>query len=104
VRNVRVQYDPPRGFSPFYLLYGREPILTADLSFGVDPNPLIPLKEAAHRLKDQLESARRTVLVRMEQAKMERKVAYDATLREVTYKKGDLVLIFKPLRKIGRSE
>ena len=96
------------GFSPFYLLYGGEPMLPADLSFGVDPNPLIPLKEVSqsyvHRLKDHLESARRTVLVRKEQVKMKQKGAYDATRREASYKKGDLVLIFKPLRKSGRSE
>ena len=96
------------GYAPFYLLYGREPTLPADLSFCVDPNPLIPLKEAAltyvHRLRSNLETARRTVLVRMEQVKMKQKVAYDATRREVIYKKGDCVLIFKPIRKIGRSE
>ena len=86
------------GFSPFYLLYGGEPMLPADLSFGVDPNPLIPLKEVSqsyvHRLKDHLESARRTVLVRKEQVKMKQKGAYDATRREASYKKGDLVLIW----------
>ena len=31
-------------------------------------------------------------------------MAYDATRREGIYKKGDFVLIFKPIRKIGRSE
>jgi transposase InsO family protein len=96
------------GFSPFYLLYGREPILPADLSFGVDPNPLIPMKEAAttyiRRLQSNLETARQTVLVRMEQVKKKQKLTYDATRRETTYNKNDLVLIYKPLRKIGRSE
>jgi hypothetical protein len=66
------------------------------------------MKEAAmtyvRRLQNNLESARQTVIVRMEQVKKKQKLTYDASRREATYKKNDLVLIFKPLRKIGRSE
>jgi transposase InsO family protein len=96
------------GFSPFYLLYGREPIVPSDLSFNVDPNPLIPAKEASmeyiQRLRKNLESARHTVLTRMERVKQKQKITYDGKHRETTYKKGDLVLVFKPIRKVGRSE
>ncbi|KAI9552205.1 hypothetical protein GHT06_022545 [Daphnia sinensis] len=40
----------------------------------------------------------------MEQVKQKQKEAYDARHRELSFQAGDLVLVYKPFRKVGKSE
>ncbi|KZR97175.1 Uncharacterized protein APZ42_008103, partial [Daphnia magna] len=94
------------GYSPFFLLYGREPRLPIDLELDADPNPLRTEEGAAmsyaDRLQADLTEAREIVQTRMEQVKQ--KEAYDARHRELSFQAGDLVLVYKPFRKVGKSE
>ena len=93
------------GFSPFFLLYGREPILPIDLALGADPNPLLDATredlEHASRLLFDLASARELVQLRLRQAKNKQKTAFDSGRRELSFNTGDLVLVYKPVRKVG---
>jgi hypothetical protein len=96
------------GFSPFFLLYGREPILPIDLLLGTCPHSLLPeSKEVlpyAEQLLLDLQNARHIVRHRMQHVQEKQKKGYDARRCDTTFKKGDLVLIYKPIRKKGRSE
>jgi len=96
------------GFTPFYLLYGREARIPLDLALGVSADGLLPEEEASlphdKRLVRTLQKARQTVNLRMEHVKMKQKERYDEGRREVKFSIGDLVLIYKPIRKVGKSD
>ena len=96
------------GFSPFFLLYGREPVLPIDLELQANPNPQVHEDDAsmdyAERLMKELKAAKVLVKLRMELAQEKQKRIYNEKRREQEFNPGDLVLIYKPLRKIGKSE
>ena len=50
------------------------------------------------------EKIRELVTQRLHQVHLRQKAYYDANRRETQYEKGDLVLIYKPFRKVGKSE
>ncbi|KZR98113.1 Uncharacterized protein APZ42_006617 [Daphnia magna] len=96
------------GYSPFFLLYGREPRLPIDLELDADPNPLLTEEDAAmsyaDRLQADLTEAKEIVKTRMQKVKEKQKETYDARHRELSFQTGDLVLILKPFRKVGKAE
>ncbi|KZS05597.1 Uncharacterized protein APZ42_031179 [Daphnia magna] len=96
------------GYSPFFLLYGREPRLPIDLELDANPNPLLTEEDAAmsytDRLQADLTETKEIVKTRMERVKEKQKEAYDACHRELSFQAGDLVLIYKPFSKIEKSE
>ena len=93
-------------FTPFYLLYGREAKTPMDITFGVPP--IIPGNEEDAdypvRLAKTLKKARDVVITRMQRVHEEQKREYDKGRRNVIFKVGQLVLFYKPIRKIGRAE
>ena len=50
------------------------------------------------------EKIRELVTQRLHQVHLRQKAYYDTNRREAQYEEGDLVLIYKPFRKVGKSE
>jgi Integrase zinc binding domain len=96
--NVSIQATTK--YTPFYLVYGREPTLPIDA--GMQPD-LVMGADSAERV-ERLAEARKNVLqvIKTEQAKQ--KARYDQGRRHVTYKAGQFVKVFFPLRKVGKVE
>ncbi|KAI9558361.1 pol polyprotein [Daphnia sinensis] len=96
------------GYSPFFLLYGREPKLPIDLELGADADPLLTEDGAtldyADRLLVELSTAREIEKIRMEEVKNKQKERHDSHHRDLSFQAGDLVLVYKPFRKVGKSE
>jgi hypothetical protein len=90
------------GRTPFYLTYGREARLPVDVAIGATPSigSNDPLTVARN-----LETAREEVRTRLEQVQERQKGLYDAKHREaLEFIPGEEVLVYKPFRKVGRSE
>jgi hypothetical protein len=88
------------GRTPFLLLYGREALLPIDAALGNNPNP-----DANHiQLLQQLPALREKVIRRLAWIQHRQKKRYDKRRRLKSYSIGDLVLVYRPLRKKGRSE
>jgi hypothetical protein len=96
------------GYTPFYLMYGREAILPSDIALGTDPNGEFCVGEDklsyVDRLQKTMSEAKGWVRLRMDAVKKRQKEMYDNGRREVSYKEGDLVLIYRPIRKVGKSD
>ncbi len=90
------------GVTPFFLLYGREAVLPVDVALGSNPNftdgknprPL------ATRLAEIRESVKRRLIV----VQAKQKERYDRRRCTVSYTPGNLVWVFRPARKKGRSQ
>lgn len=89
------------GFSPFYLLYGHNPLSTIDTIFPYAPDihDNIPLAEATSRLEECRQLARARTIDTQAVAK----IRYDETHRPVAYNNGDLVWLWTPVRTPGLS-
>lgn len=90
------------GYSPFYLVFGRQPSLTLDSSFFLASPP------ASNSLPEQfvarVDHCRRQARLRTQACQQDRKHRYDAFHREVRFHPGDEVLLWTPVRVPGRCE
>lgn len=90
------------GFTPFFLIYGREAETTLDTVFPFKIDG--PSDDFVDRLVTQAEESRQLARIRTLQAQHRDKTRYDATHRDVSYSIGELVWVFTPVRKVGLSE
>ena len=88
------------GFSPFYLVYGSEPNLPGEMSFGTGIDECEFYVQEVHI---SLKKAREIVSERIKNSQENSKLAYDKKHRQVEFKLGDNVLVHYPLRKKGLS-
>ena len=89
------------GQTQFFMLYGREALLPIDVALGNNPNPAIP--NDSFPLLHQYPYLREQVKRKLLMVQRRQKQRYDSHRREKSYNVGDLVLVYRPLRKKGRS-
>ncbi|UYV81653.1 K02A2.6-like, partial [Cordylochernes scorpioides] len=90
------------GFSPFFLVHGRE--VETPLDFILPCQPAGTAEDYVGHLVTNAEDARMLARLNILQAQSKEKERYDKKHQEVTYKEGDLVWVFTPVRTVGLSE
>ncbi|KAL7872249.1 hypothetical protein SRHO_G00072320 [Serrasalmus rhombeus] len=87
------------GFSPYQLMFGRQPSLPIDLAFGLTPDG--PGKEShldyVKRLQDTLRESYKLAIEHSDKVAQRNKLRYDSRVRESVLETGDRVLV----RNIG---
>ena len=80
--------------TPFKLVYARDPILPIDITLDIPTNP---------NTRQLITKIRKEVKDRLERVHLEQAAHYNANRRETDYSEGELVLVYKPLREVGKS-
>ncbi|GFX68294.1 retrovirus-related Pol polyprotein from transposon 412 [Trichonephila clavipes] len=90
------------GFTPFYLLHGREAETTLDTMLPFCPNDFDDnnITKIAARAEESRQLARLHTL----RAQDKDRRRYDSKHQMVSYAPGDLVWVYTPVRKVGLSE
>ena len=88
------------GFSPYYLLHGREPYLPCDTALPTIPNYVDDEINNSHarRADEAIKTARKNTIDSQRRSKQ----IFDLKHPEVCYEIGDLVLVANFARKVGR--
>ena len=83
------------GYSPYYLMYGRNPLLPIDLEFGVFTPDIreVTTHKYVEKLRHRLEWAYKKAREINEKESKRNKARYDAKIRCSKLEKGDLVLV-----------
>lgn len=82
------------GFSPFYLMFGREPHLPIDIAFGIDRGRKSEsLGKYAATLRSRLQEAYRTASSKVHHSQGKQKADYDKKVKGATINIGDHVLV-----------
>ncbi|UYV82719.1 hypothetical protein LAZ67_22000665, partial [Cordylochernes scorpioides] len=89
------------GFTPFFLVHGREAETPLDVLF---PKLLPEDDDFIQTLGARAEEARKLARIHFMRSQDSNKQRYDAHHRNIIYQPGDLVWIFIPVRKVGYSE
>ncbi|UYV82343.1 hypothetical protein LAZ67_21001753, partial [Cordylochernes scorpioides] len=104
--NVTFAYNTARqettGYSPFFLVHGRE--VETPLDSILPYQPAGTAEDYVGHLVTNAEDARMLARLNILQAQSKDKERYDKKHQEVTYKEGDLVWVFTPVRTVGLSE
>lgn len=90
------------GFSPFFLVHGRDVQTPLDVIFP--HNTENQDDSYAQQLITRAEEARQLAKIHILDAQATDKQRYDERHRPVSYSVGDLVWVFTPVRKVGLSE
>ncbi|UYV80221.1 hypothetical protein LAZ67_18002076, partial [Cordylochernes scorpioides] len=92
------------GYSPFFLLFGREPMsLLDDENIPTDSN-MDDYDEYIENYLDKIARTRQEVINNTEKTQERMKRNYDKKHNERTYEPGHLVAVWTPVRKIGKCE
>ncbi|UYV71992.1 hypothetical protein LAZ67_9001493, partial [Cordylochernes scorpioides] len=92
------------GYSPFFLMFGREPTsLLDDRNISVDIDKDDYDEYIKHHL-DKINRTRKLVINNTIKTQERMKKNYDKKHMERSYKPGELVAVWTPIRKIGKCE
>ncbi|UYV62591.1 hypothetical protein LAZ67_2001247 [Cordylochernes scorpioides] len=92
------------GYSPFFLLFGREPMsLLDDENIPTDSN-MDDYDEYIENYLDKIARTRQVVINNTEKTQERMKRNYDNKHNEKIYEPGHLVAVWTPVRKIGKCE
>ena len=82
-------------FSPYFLMFGRNPRLPADVSLGTvsETDPTKSLSSYVESLRARLDYAYKLVAKETKESANRNKAKYDVRARDVTLQPGDLVLV-----------
>lgn len=89
------------GYSPFYMLYGRDPTLPLDTLL---PATTSPPSEYARDAIARADHARQIARSRLSASQAAQKTLYDSRHVDVRFSPGSLVLLWCPVRRVGLSE
>jgi len=90
--------------SPFMVLYGRDVRLPLDIIMGEPVNRVDNPISYAKKLREIMPKIWMIVKQNIERAQNKQKIQYDKKHRDVSYKVGDLVWVYKPTRKKGLTD
>ncbi|GFV48671.1 transposon Tf2-6 polyprotein [Trichonephila clavipes] len=90
------------GFTPFYLLHGREAETTLDTILPFCPNDFDD--NNITKIAARAEESRQLARVHTLRAQDKDRRRYDSKHQMVSYAPGDLVWVYTPVRKVGLSE
>lgn len=90
------------GYSPFYLLYGRE--ATSLLDCLLPPTHDVTLDAFSSAAVSHAEYARQVAMCRTVDSQDDQCRRYNLRRRNISYNPGDLVWLWTPDRKVGRAE
>ncbi|GFX08077.1 retrovirus-related Pol polyprotein from transposon 412 [Trichonephila clavipes] len=90
------------GFTPFYLLHGREAETTLDTMLPFCPNDFDDSNIT--KIAARAEESRQLARVHTLRAQDKDRRRYDSKHQMVSYAPGDLVWVYTPVRKVGLSE
>ena len=100
--------QPTTGYTPFYLMFGRQARMPIDIMFGTPSPPASPATEYATLLRERLESAFQKVRQNMKYKLERQKEVYDHKTHGSPFADGDLVWLHSSrvnpgqLRKLHR--
>lgn len=88
--------------TPFYLLYGRHPRLPIDEALLSEENPyLVDQKEYNVKFIERISSAWKLAEQNIKIGQEKQKEYYDKKVKERTWAVDDLVMVYKPVTKVG---
>ena len=91
------------GYSPFFLMMGRQATIPIDLKFPVNKGQEKEVPAYVHQLWEGLQSAYALVREQCEMEHQRQKAIYDKKAHGRPYEKGDLVWLFSPVVPRGHS-
>lgn len=93
---------PITGFSPYYLMFGREPRLPMDVFDGSNTNIKFDIEQYRTKLTSHMRDAYKIVKQNLLQYAIKTKLAYDAKVKpNIELKVGERVLMYRP--KLNKS-
>ncbi|UYV71788.1 K02A2.6-like [Cordylochernes scorpioides] len=94
------------GYSPYFLIHGREPLTFLDSTFDWPEVPPKPgdFDDYISNLLTIVEESKKISMARTMARQDKSKHVYDKHRREVNFSPDDLVLIWTPIRKVGRAD
>ena len=97
VWSYNTSLNPNLGFSPFYLMFGREPRLPSDITEGSYSEIRHDIEQYKMQMTLGLRNAHQIVRKRLEQNAVKMKLAWDSKVQShVKFNIGDKVLMYQP--------
>ena len=108
IRKVCMAYNTSvhssTGYTPFYLMFGREARLPIDLMYGTGNNKDMPITEYANQLKKGLEDAYSCAREKLGASHERQKEHYDKRIHGQPFTDGDLVWLHSTVIPPGQSK